>query len=85
MEGVKCVPNTDLVFLLTAVENAKEDSLRLKLLAPGMTPKVVSVIGKLRRSSRPQKGDQTDPQPSSTPASSVQSTPKKDNFSISRM
>ena len=51
------MPNTDSVFSLTVVENAKEDSLRLKLLALGISPKVVNVIGKLRRSSRLQKGD----------------------------
>ena len=73
------MPNTDLEFLLTAVETMKEDSLRLKLLASGISPKVVSVIGKLR-SSRLQKADQTEPQLSSTPAFSVQSTPKKGNF-----
>ena len=32
--------------------NAKEDSLKLKLLATGLTPKIVNVMGTLRRSAR---------------------------------
>ena len=36
----------------TAVFNAKEDSLKLKLLATGLTPKVVNVVGRLMRSAR---------------------------------
>ena len=40
------MPNTDSVLLITAVEEAKEDSIRLKLLASGISPKVVGVIGR---------------------------------------
>ena len=34
------------------VFNAQEDSLKLKLLASGISPKVVQVVGNLRRSTR---------------------------------
>ena len=60
--------------------NAKDDRLRLQLLATGMSPNVVKVIGKLRRSSRLQKSDKTEPQPSSNNSHSVQSTPNKGNI-----
>ena len=37
---------------IAAVFNAKEDSLKLKLLATGLSPNVVRCVGALRRSVR---------------------------------
>ena len=60
--------------------NAKDDRIRLQLLATGMSPHVVKVIGQLRRSSRLQKSGKTEPQPSSTTSYSLESTPNKGNI-----